>query len=424
MSSRATTPMQSDLATRVYNASFGSGSESDCSALTICLVIPLLILLHYFIIMPVVFGSLSHVPGPIPCKLSGYYLSYFNISLQRTRKIYEWHAKYGPVICVGPEEVSVATPSLMREIYGSSGRYTKSSFFDQFVTYGERAVFAIRPYLAHREKRKPIVSFYYNVKKPWIESFINERVDAIVSHIDSKQDEISLDVYALVSHFAFDNISRLLYGERRCSHTIEIDGEERRILAALRQAQLWGPFHSDFPRLHGIIGKMASLLSCGSAPLHADDDLSRWNYDLVNELITTHSTEKNTLFHHLLNTETPDKTPRSLNYIASELYDNVNAAQITVATTLVYIIYHLSENPEWQVKIRDEILALSSEASGFPSFASIDSAPILDACIREVYRINPGTGGHAERVVPEGGKVFDSIYVPGGVRLSLASFLR
>lgn len=180
--------MHSELTTRVCYAFSGLGSEFDRSGLTICLVAPLIFLLYYFILMPMAFVSLSHVPGPIPCKLSQYYLSYFNVSLQRTRKIHEWHARYGPVICVGPKEVSVATPCLMREIYGNSGRYAKSKFFDQFVTYGERALFAIRPYTAHREKRELIVSFCYNVKKPWIESFINERVDAVVSHIDSKKD--------------------------------------------------------------------------------------------------------------------------------------------------------------------------------------------------------------------------------------------
>lgn len=67
---------------------------------------------------------------------------------------------------------------------------------------------------------------------------------------------------------------------------------------------------------------------------------------------------------------------------------------------------------------------LLSKSEEFPSFASINSALILDAFIREVYRVNPGTGGRAERVVPKGGKMYNSIYIPEGVRLSLPSLLQ
>lgn len=80
----------------------------------------------------------------------------------------------------------MATPALMREIYGISGRYAKSEFFDNFIAYGERAVFAIRPYAAHRQRRKTIASFYHDVNKPWIEDFITEKVNAFFSQIDAQ----------------------------------------------------------------------------------------------------------------------------------------------------------------------------------------------------------------------------------------------
>lgn len=158
--------------------------------------------------------------------------------------------------------------------------------------------------------------------------------------------------------------------------------------------------------------------------MHADDDLIGWNHEKIADSIASSKAaedEEDTLFRRLSSAKNSDGTPLSPNYIASELYDNLNAAQVTVAITLTYIVYHLSEHPMWQTKICDEMTDLMSKSEGFPSFASINSAPILDAFIREVYRINPGTGGHAERVVPEGGKMYNRIYIPEGVRLSLPS---
>ncbi|KAK0510419.1 hypothetical protein JMJ35_006851 [Cladonia borealis] len=364
--------------------------------------------------------------GPFLCKLSRYYISFFDISLQRTEKIREWHIRYGPIICIGPKEVSVATPTLMREIYGSAGGYAKSKYFDHFVAYGERALFAIRPYEDHRERRKVIASFYHDVSKASVENHINERVDRVIGQIDRRQGDPPIDVFSLTSHFAFDIISRLLYGKRHCSRTIGVDGEERQILHDLKKAQLWGPVKFDMPSLYGFIRFLLSLLNCLPSPLHADEDLMRWNYNKINDVLAhsggaTTDVREDSLLHRLLNATNPDGKKLSLNYITSELYDNLNAAEITVAVSLTYIIYHLSENPKWQTRIREEILGLPCEVNGFPSFTSINSAPIMEAFIREVYRVNPGTGGHAERVVPSGGKIYDGIYIPEGIRITAST---
>lgn len=105
----------------------------------------------------------------------------------------------------------------------------------------------------------------------------------------------------------------------------------------------------------------------------------------------------------------------SSNYIAEELLDNTNAAQETVTVALTYIVYHLGRNPKWSSKIREELLALPKLADGYSSFANMHDTPILDSFIREVYRVNPGPSGRAERIVPAGGKNCAGFYLPGGV---------
>jgi len=393
----------------------------DLVGVNVCFATLFAGLLYYLLIAPIVNGPLSHLSGPILCKLSRYYLSYYDITLQRTHKVHEWHIKYGPVICIGPGEVSVATPELMREIYGSSGKYAKSQFFDHFVAWGERALFAIRPYAAHQQKRKLMSAFYHNINKPAVEAFIQERVTAVVKQIDKRQDETpSLDIFPMASHFAFDNISRLLHGHLYCTYTVEKDCEERRILTGLKDAQLWGPFKFDFPWIYNHIHGSLTLLNRLPYSLKADDDLMYWSYNRVTEIIADQKVvdgEEDILLCRLLNTKELDGSPLNLNYVHSELYDNLNAAQVTVAVTFTYIIYHLSGNSIWQRRIRVELLSLPCETTGLPSFASVNAAPLLNAFIREVYRMNPGTGGHAERVVPNGGKTYDGIYVPGGVSL-------
>ena len=51
--------------------------------------IGVLSLLHRFLVEPLLYGRLSHVPGPKLAGLSWYYLSWFDMRLHRNEKIGE-----------------------------------------------------------------------------------------------------------------------------------------------------------------------------------------------------------------------------------------------------------------------------------------------------------------------------------------------
>ena len=216
-------------------------------------VILVFIFLYAFLVHPLFFAPLSHVPGPVGSKLSWYYLAYFDVRLTRNDQIAEWHKKFGPVICIRPGEVSLSDPFLMREIYGTKGKYTKSNFFDNFMTYGAKALFSIGPYWEHQQKRMLISTFYHRttINKPVVELSVRERMHQLFDQIDlrlqAKPDDRTMMIYPIFNCFAFDNISRLLYGPRYYAYTIENDCRERQLLLSIKQAQLWSPLKFNFP---------------------------------------------------------------------------------------------------------------------------------------------------------------------------------
>ena len=379
-------------------------------------------MLYHFIIHPLFFSAMSRVPGPMLSKLSWFYFSYYDVLLKRNEKILQWHEQFGPIVCIRPTEVSFASPNLMREIYGAAGKYDKSEFFDQFIAYGERAIFSVRPSWIHSRKRRSIASFFSktSINNPIVEDSIRERVVELMKQVDTALENTpSLDIYPMLNYFAFDNITRLLYGRRHCSHSIENDFSERKILSGLKQAQLWGPFHFNYPRVSTWISKFLAFAGIQQHFMIAEHQLEDWTHQRVavasadTELVNDY-----TLLQRMNGAQDVDGSTMSRNYIASEFLDNTNAAQETVTVALTYIIYHLSRNLGWQTKIREELLALPKQVDGYPSFAVTDAAPLLDSFIREVYRMNPGASGRAERAVPEGGKEYAGFYLPGGVSSS------
>ena len=380
--------------------------------------------IYAFFVYPLFFAPLSHVPGPVGCKLSWYYIAYFDVRLKRNDQIAEWHKKYGPVICIRPGEVSFSSPVLMREIYGTKGKYTKSNFFDHFMAYGARALFSIGPYWEHQQKRMLISTFYHRtaINKPVVELSVRERMRQLFYQIDltlqAKPDTKTIMMYPVFNCFAFDNISRLLYGPRHCAYTIENGCQERQLLLQMKQAQLWGPLKFNFPIVVSASLFTKRIFPWGfEASLSADHDLADWNWRTLKEAIEDKEvTEDQSLLARMLAVKDKDGQPLDLNYIASELFDHLNAAQETVAVALVYASYHLGIHRDWQAMIRKELKALPVQEDGFPSLAAIEAAPLFEAFVREVHRVNPGASGRQERYVSDGGKEYDGIFLPQGVR--------
>lgn len=408
---------------------FQSATISFNSNITLILSLSIIFFLfHYFILYPLFFHELAHVPGPIWCKLSYYYISWYDLKLERNEKIAEWHRQYGPVICIRPNEVSFSDPELMREIYSTMGKYTKSDFFDKFITYGKRALFSIGPYWEHQHKRMLISQFYSNtgIYQPVVEEFVRERLAALLSCMDEKFTagrSTSVNLYPMFNCFSFDNITRLLYGPRHCAYTIENDQKVREILLDMKQTQIWSPINFSFPWIHGswILKK---LLGPGyTRSLSAEHELAEWNCQQLTAAKEDKDWEKDhTLLRRMRTVNTKDGKPLNPNYIASEIFDHLNAAQETVAVSLVYINYHLARCPDWQEKIREELRSLPvADDQGLPSFKDLNNAPLFGAFVREVHRKNPGASGRAERYVPTGGKAYSGIFIPERTRVSAST---
>lgn len=84
-------------------------------------------------------SSLSKVPGPWYSLLTDAFLVYKEFAAQRRVYIHELHKRFGPVVRLGPNEVSFTSLDALKEIYQSGGSgYDKTEFYTLFTQYGTR----------------------------------------------------------------------------------------------------------------------------------------------------------------------------------------------------------------------------------------------------------------------------------------------
>lgn len=366
---------------------------------------------------------LRKIPGPALSKMTSLCLGRHDLSYDRNQVIFDWHRQYGPIVCIAPNEVSVATLEATKVVYGTRHRWAKSDYFDLFKGYNMRSVFATKPYEEHRMKRKLISAFYQasNIyTKPVIEAHVQERCQAFLKQIHHGE---TVDVYALTDWFGFDVITYLTFGPDHGSSAIELECQERSILRKLKKLQFINLLRTRFPILFRFVPALLRLLNPEFDYLSADDELASWCQERISSALEDlDESEGDSLLAILRESHAnEDGIEKRLDqrYISAEILDNINAAKATTAVTATYLIWRLTQNPLWQHKIRRELNALPRQQDGSLSFADVNAgSPSLDACLQEVYRLHPASSGRSERVVPDGGYELCGFFLPEGTIVS------
>lgn len=88
-----------------------------------------------------VVSPLTEIPGPWYSVFTDLWLMYQEFTSNRRAYIHALHQKYGPVVRLGPNEVSFTSLEAIKEIYSSGGSgYEKTEFYTLFMQFNTRFV--------------------------------------------------------------------------------------------------------------------------------------------------------------------------------------------------------------------------------------------------------------------------------------------
>ncbi|KAK4895012.1 hypothetical protein LTR27_006879 [Elasticomyces elasticus] len=112
---------------------------------------------------------------------------------------------------------------------------------------------------------------------------------------------------------------------------------------------------------------------------------------------------------------------------ASEMVDHIVATQETNTVTLTYILYRLSQHPELQEQLRNELLTSKSgipngESQTLPTPANLDALPLLYAIITETLRLHAANPARMRRVSPPAGLDIHGVFIPPATIVSTNAY--
>ena len=104
-----------------------------------------------------------------------------------------------------------------------------------------------------------------------------------------------------------------------------------------------------------------------------------------------------------------------------EIIDHMNflmmAAHDTLTSSLTSTVYYLGKNPEWQDKVRAEILAVKAETGGELTYDALAKLELTEMAFKEALRLIPPVPSVPRRVLKD--FVFMNHHVPAGAHVGV-----
>ncbi|KZT08069.1 cytochrome P450 [Laetiporus sulphureus 93-53] len=385
----------------------------------------LLLLIAAYRLSPI--HPLHHYPGPFTCKLSKFWLVYLTYKGKQHVYFHTLHRMYGPVVRVGPNELSIVDVELIPSIMGTNGM-PKGPMWDGRKISRSSGPPNVKGNLVgarnkedHAEMRRVWNRAFTTASVKKYEPIVIRRASQLVEELKRRcsqdpedgREGMEVDLARWVSCFSFDFMGDFVFGG---AFELMRDGDKEGLLHTLDQGLVLPAMTQHIPwciravQAMPFLGKQTILLG-------------RIAYQQVTRRLKEGSIYDD-LFYHLSDEAKVEKERPSFHVIMSNSMTGLIAGSDTAATALSSIFFLLCIHSGCFERLRDEVDDAFPPRKGEPTdTAKLAKMEYLNAVINEALRIYPpapttlqraptrGSGGHLlgpNFFVPEG----TAVYVP------------
>ncbi|RVX73985.1 hypothetical protein B0A52_02875 [Exophiala mesophila] len=347
-------------------------------------------------------ARLNKIPGPWIYRATRYRLALDAWRTRYVHAIHHLHQSYGPVVRIGPNEVSFNSLTALRTIYGAGSGFERTSFYRMFDAYGRQNLFTFASGKQHRDRKKLVSNIYANqtVLNQQFSSLVKRKVAGFLALIE-KEPETASEIFSSLHYFSFDAISEFVYGPHH-GGTSALTGPDRELIGDIlnpaRRRLAWFAVH--FPAWTKWITTRTGLLenmltSLGLMPMKKPFTYSGIRQHALKAFYSfknAPASEKadsadKTVIGRLFKVQ--GETHLSDMDIASECADHLLAGIDTTSDSLMFMIWALSlpQHKHIQTKLQAEVSGLDVDENGIPNPRDLTQLSYLNAVIREALRM-------------------------------------
>ncbi|KLJ09232.1 hypothetical protein EMPG_15340 [Blastomyces silverae] len=352
------------------------------------------------------FSPFRKVPGPLLAKLTGAWMLCVDLAGRRVLKIHELHAKYGPVVQLGPNELSFSTAESIDTIYGTGTRFRKAPMY---MTMGRPGVLHLSDPAVHRERRRLLNHAFAKQHIDEMEPVFQNSVRKLVARMERAGGK-ALDMRHWFKMYTLDNAGEAFLGASFGG----LDSDEMpRYVKDFDLFLITWAIKSTFPILAWFVQRIPHPKI--KFAFGAEERIYQYGIDRFNEYIQKYGrvSKRRDLLTKMIGRKGNDPDALADSDIAVEISNLGFAATDTTGTALLYLFWELARNPDLAERLRSELADLPV-VDGVIQHHSVSNLPFLDALISEGLRAYPPIPAGLLREAPIGGCTINGIYVPGG----------
>lgn len=325
----------------------------------------------------------------------------------------ELHRRYGPIVRIGPNEISFTCAEAWKEIYGmrrdQGGEMPKCTVVDTPL-FGIRSILTTEGTAEHGYLRRMIAPAFTDRAVKEQESLVQKQIDLLMQRLKAQADgSTPIDMCKWITFTVFDVIGDLTWGES--FHCLETSTYHTWLTSIMANIQIIACVSVGL-RFPYIPVALLVLMASPKTILISREHIRSVKDKVCKRLARLTDAARPDFMSHI-SKKTEANEGLSLLEMQTMSHVFVIAGSETSATALSGAVYHLLRFPQRLRRLQDEIRTSFARDDEI-TYEAVVKLPYLAAVVQETLRIYPPVPGILQRIVPREGTFIAGQYIPGG----------
>lgn len=334
------------------------------------------------------------------------------------------HRKYGSLVRLAPNLISVSDPAAINAIYGIGTKFFKGPFYSLVAAYDEEGVlpdpFILTDRQLHTRVKRSAANAYSLNTLVQLEPYLDGVTERLVKKLEGfARDGKAVDIAPLMQAYAMDAVTALTFG-KDFNHMDA--GDHLGLFYATKLINDYMAILGQIPWVHKYLfanpwiaeyfaGAEGNMKMVNMAKEEMEADRKGTNLDVNGPM---------TFLQRLLANQANNPSSLTDRELITHCFGNIAAGSDTTAIAIRSVLYYTLRDDTVRNRLQTEIReALPADDLSSVRFAAVNALPYLGAVIKEGIRLHPSVGMMLVRVVPEGGATLCGRAIPAGAQVGV-----